>query len=117
MSQNAQAAAPMPGPSALSPEIGRWGRVFRRMWYATCLEKRGWETVVSRASRPLGTKERDVMGLLLLIILIILLLGASPAWPYSRSWGYRPVSAVGVLLLILLVLLLMGTIRLDTYPF
>ena len=57
------------------------------------------------------------MGLLLLIILIILLLGASPAWPYSRSWGYRPVSLVGVLLVILIVLLLMGHLRLDTYPF
>jgi len=57
------------------------------------------------------------MGLLLLIILIILLLGASPAWPYSRSWGYRPVSAVGVLLLILVVLLLMDVVHWGTYPF
>ena len=55
------------------------------------------------------------MGLLLLIILIILLLSASPAWPYSRTWGYRPVSAVGVLLLILLVLLLMDVIHLHTF--
>ena len=57
------------------------------------------------------------MGLLLLIILIILLLGATPAWPYSRTWGYRPVSAVGVLLLVLVVLLMLQVIRLDTYPF
>lgn len=27
------------------------------------------------------------MGLILLIVLIILLLGAVPAWPYSRNWG------------------------------
>ena len=57
------------------------------------------------------------MGLLLLIILIILLLGASPAWPYSRTWGYRPISGVGLLLLILLVLLLMDVIHWGTYPF
>ena len=57
------------------------------------------------------------MGLLLLIILIILLLGATPAWPYSRTWGYRPISAVGVLLIILVVLLMMDVIHWGTYPF
>ncbi len=57
------------------------------------------------------------MGMLLLIILIILLLGASPAWPYSRAWGYRPISVVGVLLLVLLVLLLMDVIHWSRYPF
>jgi hypothetical protein len=57
------------------------------------------------------------MGLLLLIILIILLLGATPAWPHSRTWGYRPVSGVGVLLLILLVLLLMDVVHWGPYPF
>ncbi len=30
------------------------------------------------------------MGLILLIILIVLLLGAVPAWPHSRGWGYWP---------------------------
>ena len=50
------------------------------------------------------------MGTLLLIILILLVLGATPAYPYSRSWGYRPVGVLGLLLVILLVLLLMGTI-------
>ena len=56
------------------------------------------------------------MGLLLLIILIILLLGATPAWPYSRTWGYRPISAVGVLLIILVVLLMMDVIHWGAYP-
>ncbi|MBV8259375.1 MAG: DUF3309 domain-containing protein, partial [Paraburkholderia sp.] len=31
-----------------------------------------------------------MLGTLLLIILILLLVGAFPAWPYSRSWGYAP---------------------------
>jgi len=28
------------------------------------------------------------MNTILLIILILLLIGALPAWPYSRGWGY-----------------------------
>ena len=47
------------------------------------------------------------MGLILLILLIILLLGAVPAWPYSRNWGYRPSGGVGLLLLIVIILLLL----------
>ncbi|MCW2243474.1 DUF3309 domain-containing protein [Azospirillum canadense] len=50
------------------------------------------------------------VGTILLIILILVLLGAVPAWPYSRSWGYGPSGIVGVVLLILIVLLLMGRI-------
>ncbi len=50
------------------------------------------------------------MGTILLIVLILLLLGAMPAWPYSRSWGYGPSGGVGLLLVILIVLLLMGRI-------
>ena len=45
---------------------------------------------------------------ILLIILILILLGALPAWPHSRSWGYRPVGGIGLILLILIVLLLLG---------
>jgi hypothetical protein len=45
------------------------------------------------------------MGLLLLLILILLLMGAAPAWPYSRTWGYGPSGLVGVLLIILIVLM------------
>jgi hypothetical protein len=45
---------------------------------------------------------------ILLIILILLLLGAIPAWPYSRGWGYGPSGLVGVLVIILIVLLLTG---------
>lgn len=46
------------------------------------------------------------MGLILLILLIVLLAGSAPAWPHSRSWGYRPIGAVGVVLIILICLLL-----------
>ncbi len=50
------------------------------------------------------------MGLILLIVLIILLLGAVPAWPYSRNWGYYPSGGLGLILVILLVLVLMHQI-------
>ena len=47
------------------------------------------------------------MGLILLIVLIILLLGAVPAWPYSRNWGYGPSGGLGLIVLIVIVLLLL----------
>jgi len=43
-----------------------------------------------------------------LILLIVVLVGAMPAWPYSRGWGYYPSGGVGLLLLILIILLLTG---------
>jgi hypothetical protein len=48
------------------------------------------------------------MGTILLIVLILLLLGAVPAWPYSRSWGYYPSGGIGLVLLIVLILVLLG---------
>jgi hypothetical protein len=42
---------------------------------------------------------------LALVLLILLLVGAFPAWPYSRSWGYYPSGGFGVLLIILVVLI------------
>jgi Protein of unknown function (DUF3309) len=50
--------------------------------------------------------------LILLILLIILLIGATPAWPYSRSWGYYPSGVLGTILVIFLVLLLLGQVSL-----
>jgi hypothetical protein len=48
------------------------------------------------------------MSTILLIVLVVLLLGALPAWPYSRSWGYYPSSGLGLVVVVLLVLLLAG---------
>lgn len=47
------------------------------------------------------------VGTILLIVLILLLVGALPAWPHSRSWGYYPSGGLGLLLVILIVLMLM----------
>jgi hypothetical protein len=37
-------------------------------------------------------------------------LGALPAWPYSRGWGYAPSGGLGLLLVILLVIVLMRAV-------
>ena len=48
--------------------------------------------------------------MILLLILLILLIGALPAWPYSRGWGYYPSGGLGTVLLIVLVLVLLGQV-------
>ncbi len=47
---------------------------------------------------------------ILMVILVLMLLGAVPAWPYSRSWGYAPSGTLGLLLIILLLLAISGRI-------
>ncbi len=50
------------------------------------------------------------MGLLeiiLLIVLIMVLLGAVPAWPHSRNWGYGPSGGIATILVIVLLLILL----------
>ena len=49
-------------------------------------------------------------GLVLVVLLVLMLIGALPAWPHSRNWGYGPTGGLGVLLTILVVLLLLGRI-------
>ncbi len=48
------------------------------------------------------------MSTILLIILVLLLIGAVPAWPHSRGWGYYPAGGLGLVLVVLLVLVLLG---------
>jgi Protein of unknown function (DUF3309) len=51
-----------------------------------------------------------MLGLILLIVLVVLLLGAMPAWPYSRGWGYAPSGGLGLILAIVLILVLLRQI-------
>jgi hypothetical protein len=51
-----------------------------------------------------------MLGTILLIIVVLMLIGAIPAWPHSKSWGYGPSGGLGLLLVILLILLLLGLI-------
>jgi Protein of unknown function (DUF3309) len=51
-----------------------------------------------------------MLSTILIVILIVILIGAIPAWPHSRAWGYGPSGVVGLILVILLILLLLGKI-------
>ena len=51
-----------------------------------------------------------MLGTILIVVIVLLLLGALPAWPHSRQWGFYPSGGLGVILLILLVLMLMGRV-------
>jgi hypothetical protein len=48
------------------------------------------------------------MVTLLIVLLVLMLLGAMPAWPYSRGWGYYPSGGLGLILLVLILLALSG---------
>ncbi len=50
------------------------------------------------------------LGMIFLIVVLLALVGAIPAWPHSRSWGYAPSGGLGLVLVIIIVLLLMGRI-------
>jgi hypothetical protein len=50
------------------------------------------------------------IGTILLVILILMLVGALPAWPHSREWGYYPSGGLGLIVLILLILVLLKRI-------
>ena len=48
------------------------------------------------------------MNTILLVVLILLLIGALPAWPYSRNWGFYPTGGLILILVVLLLLILTG---------
>jgi hypothetical protein len=57
-----------------------------------------------------GSQFRFISMLILLIILILFFVGAFPAWPHSRNWGYGPSGGLGTLLVVLLILYLLHVI-------
>jgi hypothetical protein len=50
------------------------------------------------------------MFTILIVLLVLMLLGAVPAWPHSRNWGYGPSGGMGLIVVILVILLLSGRI-------
>jgi len=54
-------------------------------------------------------EEKPVITILI-ILGVLMLIGAIPAWPHSRTWGYGPSGALGFVLLIVLILYLTGRI-------
>jgi hypothetical protein len=51
-----------------------------------------------------------MLSTILLILLVLLLIGALPAWPHSKSWGYFPSGGLSLVVLVVLLLLLFGRI-------
>jgi hypothetical protein len=51
-----------------------------------------------------------MLGTILIIVLVLLLLGAIPAWPHSRGWGYFPSGGLGLVLVIIIILVVLGRI-------
>jgi hypothetical protein len=51
-----------------------------------------------------------MLGTIIVILLVLMLVGALPAWPHSRSWGYAPSGAIGTVVVVLVVLLVLGRI-------
>lgn len=61
-------------------------------------------------TRSITMENMMSIGTILLIVIVLLLIGAIPAWPHSRGWGYGPSGGLGLILLIIVILLLMGKI-------
>ena len=57
-----------------------------------------------------GIAEDPMLGTIVIIVLVLILLGALPAWPYSRSWGYYPSGGLGLVLVIIIVLVLLNRV-------
>jgi Protein of unknown function (DUF3309) len=47
---------------------------------------------------------------ILLVVVALMMLGAVPAWPHSRRWGYYPSGGLGLVLLVVVILLLSGRV-------
>jgi hypothetical protein len=50
------------------------------------------------------------MVTILIVLALLMFVGAIPAWPHSRTWGYGPSGGLGLVLLIVVILLLTGRI-------
>ena len=44
----------------------------------------------------------------LFVLLIVFVIGALPAWPYSRTWGFYPSGLIGLVIIVLIVMALSG---------
>jgi uncharacterized protein DUF3309 len=48
------------------------------------------------------------MVTILIVLAVLMLLGAIPAWPHSRNWGYGPSGGLSLIVLILIILVVAG---------
>jgi hypothetical protein len=52
--------------------------------------------------------EEKNMVTILIVLVVLMLVGAIPAWPHSRNWGYGPSGGLGLILLVVVLLFLTG---------
>lgn len=45
---------------------------------------------------------------IILLVLIAVLIGAAPAWPHGRRWGYSPTAIIALLLIVFLCVWMFG---------
>lgn len=50
------------------------------------------------------------LSTILLIVLVLMLIGAVPAWPHSKGWGYGPSGLLSLVLVVLVVMAVTGRI-------
>jgi hypothetical protein len=43
---------------------------------------------------------------ILILLMILFIVGVFPAWPHSKSWGYKPTSALALVLVIFFIWIL-----------
>jgi hypothetical protein len=77
-------------------------------WQALRHSVNGTARKLPRTVAAKNKRRRTMLGTILLIVLILMLLGAVPAWPYSRDWGYAPSGGLGLVLAVVLILMLLG---------
>jgi len=51
------------------------------------------------------------MVTILIVLVVLMLVGAIPAWPHSRTWGYGPSGGLGLILLVVVILFLTGRLQ------
>ena len=93
----------------LSPPLGERIEVSGCRWRAgvlTLYNRAGFRRMVTGSN----TERNCNMGIGRLILVVLFLLGALPAWPHSKNWGYAPSGGLGLVVVILLMLVLTGRI-------
>lgn len=50
------------------------------------------------------------LSVLLLVLLVVLLVGAVPAYPWNREWGWGPSGGLVTVLLVVVLLMVLGVL-------
>jgi Protein of unknown function (DUF3309) len=94
------------------PEQRTSAHPIRRTRSVSCARAASGHATVAPPSSVMNSRRLKeaaaMLETILIILLILALIGALPAWPHSRGWGYAPGGGIGLILLIIIVLVLTG---------